>query len=728
MTNEILTTALRFASKGIVAVPTANDGSKRPGLASWKQYQTQQPTPDELLLWFKQDIQGIGVITGSISNNLEMLELEGRAVAAKMHIEIAEIAANSGLGDLWQKLNSGYVEMTPSGGLHWLYFVSDGTLPGNTKLARKPGENGGVDVWAETRSEGGFTITAPSAGGTHPSGGKWELIGGSIENIPTITMEERAALHSIFAMFDEMPKPESIQADVTQKVDGTLSPGDDYNNRHTWDEILLPLGWSKVYARGEAIVWRRPGKATGISATTNFGGTDKLFVFTTSTAFDSERSYDKFGALVHLQYGGDFRKAANDLRSQGYGQSDIKELPNLVMPNSLQTSQRELQVKENLTNLSQEIPKTSQSDTFVSEKLDDDTDHQSSWKPIELKDYYDGLFQAPVATILNRSDGAGLIYQGRVHSIYGESESGKSWIAQIATAELLKSDKKVIYIDFESDALDIVNRLKSLGVTRANLLQYFTYIRPDGPRDVDDPYWQEILAPDSATLVVIDGVTESLTMWGGETKDNDAITRWMRIFPRTVATASGAAVVLIDHITKNAETRGRFAIGGQAKLATIDGAAFLVEPIEVLAPGKMGSLTVRVTKDRPGFVRKSAGMYRKSDRTQEAAVVVIDSTKPLIQYLIQPATDEDELKFNTEQAKKREIVEYVHNHGGCSKRDLFAAVKGDDKTKKDRTDQLLREGYLENKGNDRNFILYATDLGKSSFDLFDAQISQIGGA
>lgn len=714
MNQDLLTTALRFANNGIVCVPTANDGSKRPGLASWKEFQERQPTADEILLWFKQDIQGIGVITGAISKNLEMLELEGRAVAAKMHIEIAEIASNSGLGDLWAKLNSGYVEMTPSGGLHWLYFVEGGVLPGNTKLARKPGENGGVDVWAETRSEGGFTITAPSAGNTHPSGGKWELIGGSVENIPTITMEERGLLHSIFAMFDEMPKPESIQADVVSKADGTLSPGDDYNQRTTWDEILIPLGWSKVYARGEAIVWRRPGKATGISATTNFGGTDKLFVFTTSTAFDSERSYDKFGALVHLQYGGDFRKAANDLRSQGYGASDLKELAPL---SPLQTSQKELQVKENLTNLS-----------YESEKPDNDSDEESSWKPVELKDYFDGLFQAPVATILKRNDGAGLLYQGRVHSIYGESESGKSWIAQIATAELLESDHKVIYIDFESDALDIVNRLKSLGVSRANLLQYFTYIRPDGPRDASDPYWEAILAKDSATLVVIDGVTESLTMWGGETKDNDAITRWMRIFPRTVATNSGAAVVLIDHITKNAETRGRFAIGGQAKLATIDGAAFLVEPIEVLAPGKIGSLTVRVTKDRPGFVRKSAGMYRKSDRTQEAAVVVIDSTKPQMQYIISPPTDEDELRLNIETSKKREIVEYVHIHGGCSRRDLFSAIKGDDKTKKDRCDQLIREGYLENKGNERSFILYVTDSAKSEFGLFDAQITQIGGA
>jgi hypothetical protein len=633
-----------------------------------------------------------------------MLELEGRAVAAKMHLEIAEIAQSSNLGDLWSKLNSGYVEITPSGGLHWLYFVSDGVLPGNTKLARKPGENGGVDVWAETRSEGGFTITAPSSGATHPSGGEWKLIGGAIEAIPTITMEERAALHNIFAMFDEMPKAESIQQDVVAKHDGTLSPGDDYNHRTTWEEILIPLGWSIVYRKGEATVWRRPGKDHSISATTNFGGNDKLFVFSTSTQFDSERSYDKFGCLVHLQYGGDFRRAANDLRNQGYGQSDLKELQlsNSLMP----------------TNTLQSPPQVTEA------VLSED---ESSWKPIALKDYYDGLFQAPIATILKRSDGAGLIYEGRVHSIYGESESGKSWIAQIATAELLKSDQKVIYIDFESDALDIVNRLKNLGVSRANLLQYFTYIRPDGPRDVDDPYWQDILEPKSATLIVIDGVTESLTMWGGETKDNDAITRWMRIFPRTVATASGAAVVLIDHITKNAETRGRFAIGGQAKLATIDGAAYLVEPLEALSPGRVGTLTMRVTKDRPGFIRKVSGMWRKSDRTQEAAIFTIDSTRAQIEYVIGVPLAEDEAEANKEFKKLREIAEFINYFPGSNRRIIQEGVQGSKETVGIGISDLIAGGWIQNRGNERSFVLYITDEGKSHFNLLDAKITQIGG-
>jgi hypothetical protein len=702
MNNATLTTALRFLAEGISVVPVANDGSKRPAL-SWQKYQEQLPTADELLLWFKHDVDGIGVITGKVSGNLEMLELEGRAVSQKMHLDIAEIANNSGLGELWQRLNAGYVEITPSGGLHWLYRVIDGEVGGNTKLARKPGENGGVDVFAETRSEGGFTITAPSGGSTHPNGGNWTLIGGSIESIPKITMHERAALHQIFAMFDEMPKAQVIQADVVAKHDGTLSPGDDYNARTTWDEILLPLGWSKVYQKGEATVWRRPNKNEGISATTNFNGNDKLFVFSTSTIFEAESSYSKFAAYAHLNTNGDFKQAAQQLRNLGYGATELKELQptnNLLATNAIEAPS---QVTE-----------------------PDLSDDESSWKPIPLKDYFDGLFQIPSATILKRSDGAGLIYPGKVHSFYGESESGKSWIAQIATAELLKIDQKVIYIDFESDAIDIVNRLKVLGVSRANLLQYFSYIRPDGPRDVNDTYWQDILEPDRAVLVIIDGVTEALTMWGGQTKDNDEITRWMRIFPRTVATASGAAVVLIDHITKNAETRGRFAIGGQSKLATIDGAAYLCEPIELLAPGKIGTISMRVTKDRPGDVRRKAGAQRGKDRMQEAAIFTIDSTRLQMEYVIGVPLREDEAEANKEFKKLKEVAEFIHNHPGSTRRMVQDGVSGSKESIGNIIGDLVAGGWIENRGNDRSFVLYLSEIGKDHFSFVDAKISYLG--
>ena len=125
--------------------------------------------------------------------------------------------------------------------------------------------------------------------------------------------------------------------------------------------------------------------------------------------------------------------------------------------------------------------------------------------------------------------------------------------------------------------------------------------------------------------------------------------------------------------TKDKETRGRFAIGGQAKLATIDGAAYLVEPLEALAPGRIGSLTVRVTKDRPGFVRKIAGLYRKSDRTQEVAVITIDSTRDQMELIIAPPMLEDQVKAQKLEKLDKDIVNWLLSHPGSAK---SKAVRG----------------------------------------------------
>ncbi len=138
------------------------------------------------------------------------------------------------------------------------------------------------------------------------------------------------------------------------------------------------------------------------------------------------------------------------------------------------------------------------------------------------------------------------------------------------------------------------------------------------------PVWDGLLGQ-RYDLVVLDGVTEALAVFGAASKDNDEVTAWIRRVPRTLAQRTGAAVVLVDDVTKDADTRGRYAIGGQAKLAALDGAAYVVEVLEPLGVGMVGRLALRVAKDRPGQVRPRSGSWRKSDRTQEAAVVVVDS-------------------------------------------------------------------------------------------------------
>ncbi|MEU5965938.1 hypothetical protein ABZ777_32435 [Micromonospora parva] len=102
---------------------------------------------------------------------------------------------------------------------------------------------------------------------------------------------------------------------------GQVAPGEDFNARADWSQILTPAGWREHYRSDDDVTyWTRPGKPTGISASTNALGTDKLHVFTTSASpLEGDESYSKFGAYAALHFGGDHKAAAKALGKQGYG-------------------------------------------------------------------------------------------------------------------------------------------------------------------------------------------------------------------------------------------------------------------------------------------------------------------------------------------------------------------------------------------------------------------------
>lgn len=352
--NQLLQAALQLWDAGLCVLPAAADGSKRPGLP-WKPYQQERPTRDQVHDWFSSgQHQGLGVVCGQASGALEMLEFEGRAVAEQVAEHATALAHASGLGDLWQRITGGYMELTPGGGIHILYRV-DGPVAGNTKLAARPAMLDELDdrerqvladkpgtvfsrVLIETRGEGGWVVLAPSGGAVHETGRPWQLLAGGPDTIPTITAAERDQLHHLACVFDRMPAPGEATAAPTSTLfsqpapawddEEGVSPGNDYNERTTWDELLIPRGWTRLWTDGAGVTyWRRPGKNMGVSATTGRGGADNLYVFSTSTEFEPERPYDRFGAYAHLEHRDDHSAAATALSAQGYGQRVEKTVP-----------------------------------------------------------------------------------------------------------------------------------------------------------------------------------------------------------------------------------------------------------------------------------------------------------------------------------------------------------------------------------------------------------------
>ena len=355
--GDYLAEAVQLYLDGYMPLPLRPDGTKAPAVATWSTWQRQRPELEELEAIFAVDHDGLGVLCGTISGELEMFELEGRAVTEGLLNRLQQLMAEDGQAELWRAISTGWVELTPSGGVHYHYRV-DGKAARNTRLAWRPSTPEELvvkpqerrKVLIETRGEGGFTVVAPSAGRSHPTGAAWRILTGSPATAPVLTVEQRDALYAIAQQLDQCPT-ETPQPSTTGRGlpptggDATGRPGDDFNDRYSWADILGAAGWQATRRFGhDRLGWTRPGKnpRDGISATTGGAadGVDRLYVFSSSAApFEPETPYTKFAAWALLNTGGDFAEAARVLRRNGFGapRDPAAQLDGLIDPDSPRT-------------------------------------------------------------------------------------------------------------------------------------------------------------------------------------------------------------------------------------------------------------------------------------------------------------------------------------------------------------------------------------------------------
>lgn len=305
---------------GLCIIPPAQDGSKKPlppgADPRWRQYQRQRPDLAVLQSWYdpRNGLTGIGIVTGKVSGNLEAMDFDTRSGWEAYR----EMGDHCGVLPLIDRIWAGYGELSPRGA-HLLYRCP--TIAGNTKLAWDSASK----VFIETRGEGGYLVIAPSNGTVHPSGDDYRCVSGSLASICTISELERKDLWELAKSLDQArPTSESSADPLRSSSDPANRPGEDFNRRASWPEVLEPHGWKRLFSRGGMTYWRRPDKDSGVSATTGYAGTDYLYVFTTSTALENDRAYTKFGVYAVLSHGGDFRAATSALGKAGYGEQPRK--------------------------------------------------------------------------------------------------------------------------------------------------------------------------------------------------------------------------------------------------------------------------------------------------------------------------------------------------------------------------------------------------------------------
>jgi len=315
VSKSVYDAAFAALENGISVIPIRADGSKAPSLAQWTGFQQTKPTEQQLEAWFDPPTPvGVAVICGAVSGNLECLEFE----RYEEYCAFRRLAAQSGCDTLISRLDHGYCERSPRGGVHWIY--RNDNITGGKKLASRLRPDGTVEVLIETRGEGNYIIVAPSGGAVHATGRSYELMAGGFDSIPVLSDDERNTLFALARRFDEMPKRDIVDHAPTSGHRAGHRPGDAWAKLTSWKEILEPHGWAYVRTDKDITYWRRPGKDRGISGATGWSESDTLKVYSTSTVFDADTTYSKFAAYCLLEHDSDWSAGTKALVALGFGE------------------------------------------------------------------------------------------------------------------------------------------------------------------------------------------------------------------------------------------------------------------------------------------------------------------------------------------------------------------------------------------------------------------------
>lgn len=191
----------------------------------------------------------------------------------------------------------------------------------------------------------------------------------------------------------------------------------------------------------------------------------------------------------------------------------------------------------------------------------------------------------------------GLLYPGKRHVFSGPPESAKTWAAFCLGLEEIRGGGVVLHVDFEMFAYETRERLRQLSATDDEL-ERFLHVEPETP--ASDLVISELVERWHPTLAIVDAAAGGYGLQGlddNKRQDAEAFARTM-IEPFRVR---DIATVVLDHVVKNADTRGQYAIGSERKVGGSD-VHLGFEPIVPLGRGRTGLVRIVVHKDRFGYL------------------------------------------------------------------------------------------------------------------------------
>lgn len=657
----VVEAALDAYRRGLTPLPIPRH-SKSPVMAGWTRLRWPDPTTDtgegeaQVRAAFEEYTAGgstnLGVLLGEASGDLIDVDLDHPAAARLKSYLLPYTAAIHG--------------RETSRKSHYWYRAKPGTLPATRRL-RIPDKSGrGSGVSVEIRGNGAQTIVPPSI---HPAtaetyeweGEPWGGDEGPALVDGTELLAQVILLGLCSVLLDAWPGPGQRHDAYVALAGGLLRYGDSQTVHPFWERnaglVIRTLALATHDEDGaeqrerEAIYTtkrrlREGGEATGFTRLAEYIGEESVQIverlvrdaeavagFVPDVAGDVPgwqppwaRQWD--GLTIELD-----ESAPAPAFVDGDDASEPRSLGDLG-PALGQAAPGDSSPK------TREDGAAASDDDDVPEDLDPLDARPSSWSPVDLEPYLTGKLTVPDPEVCRRNDGACLMYRGRVNMLFGSSESAKSWIAMAICLQEIEAGGRAMYLDFEDEPVQTLNRLRLLGAVDDDLRAQFSYIRPEGPlADMQRNKWGkdqptksgefaqdqfdmalQSLDPD---IIVADGMTALYGLHGLDANDavsTDVITSWLKRLTRN----GRSTVIIIDHQAKSAE-KGSMPLGSQHKVAMVQGTLLQVWPIKQPMPGDVGEMELVVLKDRPGQVRAHSQKTGGRGKAQVAGVVTLDS-------------------------------------------------------------------------------------------------------
>lgn len=521
-----LSAALMYAGQGWRVAPVRPE-SKVPAIAEWQKHASADEAAIRRWWGGSTSEYGVCIVTGRESG-LWVLDVDVANGKPGFETFKALITEHGG-----SSLPETLVARTPSGGYHYFWsYPKEGDVHNSASNRLGPG----LDV----RGEGGQVNAAPTKRGD--AAYRW-----AEGRAPWEAEAVQPAPDWLVKLVIDKSTPDMTPAAIRELDRGIdlLRGVPDfvirYNSENSWEGLLSRDGWILSHTTNGVSFWVRPGKnpRDGISASTNYAGSDLLYVFSTSVSWlPSERAYDKYGYMAHRDHRGDFKAAARQ-----FVDSSPRRIGELI---------------------STPAPIVTTAEGIVAEEL---SRIALARMPVESPDFWNGE-QGEKQFLIEP-----FLAAGRAHALYADAKAGKSYVVlQAIAAAAIPGHRSwadipvppitVVYLDYEMTEVDLCERLSDFGYSIDDDYSRFHYIKASLlGADLDTHEGGNELLTQAqawnADLVVIDTMSRAVS---GEENDADTVRKFYLHTGRLLK-ANNITWLRIDHAGKQKDRGQRGSSG-----------------------------------------------------------------------------------------------------------------------------------------------------------------------